>query len=130
MILRKRAEEILNLVQKTEKEITLSDQVVVGDVYIGTGETDAVRLIARAAHSLYEVYPGIHYHIASGNAEFVLEQLEKGLIDFGIIFDTIDQNKYNEIKIPYKDIWGVLMRQDSPLPKKKPSLRKICWTNL
>lgn len=82
MILRKRAEEILNLVQKTEREISLSDQVIVGDVYIGTGETDAVRFIAKAAKELYETYPGIHYHIASGNAEFVLDQLEKGLIDF------------------------------------------------
>ncbi|MCM1174906.1 MAG: LysR family transcriptional regulator [Blautia sp.] len=119
MILRKRAEEILNLVQKTEKEIALSDQIVAGDVYIGTGETDAVRLIAKTAKSLYEIYPDIHYHIASGNAEFVLEQLEKGLIDFGIIFDTVDQNKYNEINIPYKDIWGVLMRRDSPLAQKE-----------
>lgn len=127
MILRKRAEEIINLVQKTEKEITLSDQIVVGDVYIGTGETDAVRLIARAAQSLYETYPGIHYHISSGNAEFVLEQLEKGLIDFGIIFDSVDQSKYNSIKMPYKDIWGVLMRRDSPLAKKDAITPKDLW---
>ena len=92
-----------------EKEITLSDQIIMGDVYIGTGETDAVRLIAKVARSLYKTYPGIHYHISSGNAEFVLEQLEKGLIDFGIIFGTVDQTKYNSIQIPYKDIWGVLM---------------------
>ena len=118
MILRKRAEEIMDLVQKTEKEISLSDQVVVGDVYIGTGETDAVRLIVRTAKNLYETYPGIHYHIASGNASFVLEQLDKGLIDFGIIFGPVDQAKYHSLKIPHKDIWGVLMREDSPLAEK------------
>lgn len=127
MILRKRAEEILNLVQKTEKEITLSDQVVAGDVYIGTGETDAVRLIAKTARSLYDTYPDIHYHIASGNAEFVLEQLEKGLIDFGIIFGSIDQTKYNSIKLPYKDVWGVLMRRDSPLARKDAVTPKDLW---
>lgn len=127
MILRKRAEEILNLVQKTEKEITLSDQIVEGDVYIGTGETDAVRLIARAARSLYESYPGIHYHIASGNAEFVLEQLEKGLIDFGIIFGSVDQARYNSIAIPYTDIWGVLMRKDSPLAGKSYITPEDLW---
>ena len=60
MILRKRAEEILNLVQKAEKEISLSDQIIVGDIYIGTGETDAVRFIAKAARRLYMSYPGIH----------------------------------------------------------------------
>ncbi len=127
MILRKRAEEILNLVQKTEKEITLSDQVIVGDVYIGTGETDAVRLIARTARNIYETYPGIHYHILSGNARFVLEQLEKGLIDFGIIFGPVDQSKYNSIKIPYQDIWGVLMRQDSSLAGKTSITPEDLW---
>jgi len=100
MILRKRAEEILNLVHKTEREISLSDEVVVGDVYIGTGETDAVRLIAKTARKLYQTYPGIHYHIASGNAAFVMEQLEKGLIDFGLIFGAVDQAKYNYINHP------------------------------
>lgn len=119
MILRKRAEEILNLVKKTEKEITLSDSVIVGDVYIGTGETDAVRLLAKAAKELQKIHPGIHYHISSGNAEFVMEQLDKGLIDFGVIFGEVDLSKYNALKMPAKDIWGVLMRRDSALSEKK-----------
>lgn len=119
MILRKRAEEILNLVEKTEKEITLSDSVIVGDVYIGTGETDAVRLLAKAAKELQNIHPGIHYHISSGNAEFVMEQLDKGLIDFGIVFGEVDLSKYNSLKMPAKDIWGVLMRRDSALSKKE-----------
>jgi len=127
MILRKRAEEILNLVQKAEREISLSDQVVVGDVYIGAGETDAVRFIAKTAQELYKKYPGIHYHIASGNSEFVLEQLDKGLIDFGIIFGNVDHAKYNSIPLPYKDIWGVLMRKDSPLAKKDEILPEDLW---
>ncbi len=119
MILRKRAEEIIQLVQKTEKEISLSDSVVMGDVYIGTGETDAVRYIARAARELYAVYPGIHYHISSGNSEFVLEQLDKGLIDFGIVFGSVDTGKFNYTELPFKDTWGVLMQKSSPLAKKK-----------
>lgn len=127
MILRKRAEEILNLVQKTEREISLSDQVIVGDVYIGTGETDAVRFIAKAARELYNTYPGIHYHIASGNAEFVLDQLEKGLIDFGIVFGSVDHARYNSTPLPYKDIWGVLMPKDSPLAEKQEILPEDLW---
>ncbi len=118
MLLRKRAEEILNLVHKTEREISLSDEVVMGDVYIGAGETDAVRLIARTARKLYRTYPGIHYHIASGNAAFVMEQLEKGLIDFGLVFGDVDQAKYNSMKLPLTEVWGVLMRKDSPLAGK------------
>lgn len=127
MILRKRAEEILNLVQKTEREISLSDQIIVGDVYIGTGETDAVRFIAKAARELYKTYPGIHYHITSGNSEFVLEQLEKGLIDFGIVFGPVDYVKYNSLPLPYKDIWGVLMRKDSPLAAKETICPNDLW---
>lgn len=127
MILRKRAEEILNLVQKTEREISLSDQIIVGDVYIGTGETDAVRFVAQAARELYRSYPGIHYHIASGNAEFVMEQLDKGLIDFGIVFGSVDHAKYNSIEMPFKDIWGVLMRKDSPLAAKEAIFPEDLW---
>lgn len=119
MILRRRAEEILDLVEKTQTEIALSDSVIIGDVYIGAGETDAVRLLARAARELQSVHPGIHYHISSGNAEFVIEQLDKGLIDFGVIFGDADLKKYNALKIPVKDTWGVLMRRDSFLAAKK-----------
>ena len=127
MILRKRAEEILRLVQKTEREISLSDQTIVGDVYIGTGETDAVRFIARAARELYEVYPGIHYHISSGNAEFVSEQLDKGLIDFGIVFGNVDHAKYHSMELPFKDVWGVLMKRDSPLAENKVIQPEYLW---
>ncbi len=127
MILRKRAEEILDLVKKTENEIALSDNVVIGDVYIGTGETDSVRLLAKAAGKLKKLYPGIHYHISSGNAIFVKEQLDKGLIDFGIIFGTPDRTKYEALKLPTKDIWGVLMRKDSPLAKKESISPEDLW---
>ncbi len=127
MILRKRAEEILNLVRKTEQEISLSDQIIVGNVYIGAGETDAVRIIAKAARELYKTYPGIHYHISSGNAQFVIEQLDKGLIDFGIVFGSVDHTKYNSVEMPFKDTWGVLMRMDSPLAAKTAVSPKDLW---
>lgn len=127
MILRKRAEEILDLVKKTESEIALSDHVIAGDVYIGAGETDAVRIIARAAQSLQKKYPDIHYHISTGNAMYVIEQLDKGLIDFGILYDSVDLAKYHSIKIPFQDIWGVLMRKDSPLAQKESIRPEDLW---
>lgn len=127
MLLRKRAEEILNLVQKTKREISLSDQIIVGDVYIGAGETDAVRFVARTARELYQDYPGIHYHILSGNAEFVREQLDKGLIDFGIIFGSVDHTKYHSIELPFQDLWGVLMRRDSPLADREMIRPEDLW---
>ena len=127
MILRKRAEEILALVRKTETEITLSDNIIMGDVYIGTGETDAVRLIAKAAKTLQKSHPGIHFHISSGNATFVMEQLDKGLIDFGIVFGNVDFTKYNALKMSDADLWGVLMRKDSPLAVKEVINPEDLW---
>ncbi len=118
MLLRKRAEEILELVRMTESEISLSNEVIAGDVYIGTGESDLIRIFARAAKRIQEKYPDIHYHILSGNASFVQEHLDRGLIDFGVVYSPVDTSIYSTIKIPVHDTWGVLMRRDSPLAKK------------
>ncbi len=127
MILRKRAEEILSLVQKTEKEITLSDEAIAGNVFIGAGETEAVRLFAKTAMSLRQKYPDIRYNISSGNAEHVLEYLDKGLIDFGLLFVEVDPQKYEWMPVPARDIWGVLMRKDAPLAGKEYISPEDLW---
>lgn len=127
MILRKRAEEILSLVQRTESEISSSDEGLVGDVYIGAGETDIVRFFAEAAKRVQRRHPDIHYHLYSGNAEFVLEYMDKGLIDFGLMFGDIDHQKYESIPLPVSDTWGVLMRADSPLAEKESIAPEDLW---
>ncbi len=127
MILKKRAEEILDLVKKTETEITLSDSILLGDVYIGAGETDGVRLLAKAAGKLCQKYPGIHYHLSSGNASFVMEQLDKGLLDFGLVFENPDLKKYDSLPLPMKDTWGVLMKQNDPLAAKSAISPEDLW---
>lgn len=127
MILRKRAEEILDLVEKTENEILLSDSVIIGDVYIGAGETDGMRLLAKMAGKLRRDYPGIHYHISSGNANFVMERLDKGLIDFGLIFMLPDLKKYDVLKLPTKDAWVVIMQKDDPLAEKESISPEDLW---
>ena len=118
MILCKRAEEIMELVKKTESEITLSDESIAGDIYIGAGESNSVGYIAKVANALRRKYPLVHFHIESGDAQTVYEQLDKGLIDFGLLFGNIDLTKYNSISLPTKDTWGVLMPKDSELAKK------------
>ncbi len=127
MLLRKRAEEILSLVKRTEEELTRSDETIAGNVYIGTGETDIVRLFARAAKKIQKTYPDIHYSISSGNAEYVLESLDKGLIDFGLLFGGVDLRKYEALPIPVKDTWGVLMRRDAPLAQKQEICPEDLW---
>ena len=127
MILRKRAEEILSLMRRTEEEISNSNETIAGNVFIGTGETEIVRLFAKVAKKLQQKYPDIRYHISSGNAEHVLDYLDKGLIDFGLLFAKIDSQKYETIPVPIKDTWGVLMRRDSPLAEKETICPEDLW---
>ena len=127
MLLRKRAEEILDLVGRTEKELTRSDETVSGDIYIGTGETDGIRQIVRAAHQIQGRYPGIRFHIVSGDAEDVCERLDKGLLDFGVLLGDIDKVKYNYTELPMKDTWGVLMQRSSPLAEKDAVTPRDLW---
>lgn len=119
MILRKRAEEIVELVKKAENEISLSESVIAGDITVGAGETDGIRFLIKAADSLQKEYPLVHFHIVSGDMATVLEDLDRGLIDFGLIFGEVDTSKYEHISVPYNDVWGVLMRRDSPLAEKE-----------
>lgn len=119
MILRKRAEEIVELMDKTEQEVKQSYDHISGTVYIGAGETFSIKLIADTAHHLKSDYPDIHYSFFSGNGTDVLEKLERGLLDFGLVFGNIDKSKYEAIEIPLHDTWGVLMRRDNPLSKNE-----------
>lgn len=118
MFLRKRAEEIINLVDKTADALTADEGVVAGDVCIGAGETEGMRLIARAAGHLGQQYPDVHLHIISGDRVDILEQLDKGLIDFALLVGGPDSQKYEHIHLPDRDTWGVLMRRDHPLAQK------------
>ena len=115
MLLRQRAEDIIDLVDRTEAEITAADDTISGDVYIGAGETEVMRRLAKIAKEIQNDYPDIRYHIFSGNAESVMERLDKGLIDFGLLLDANDSSKYNYIELPSTDRFGILMKKDSPL---------------
>ncbi len=118
-ILRKRAEEILNLVDKTESEIALSDRGISGDVYIGAGETDTIKLIAKASKAVQQEHPDVHYHIFSGDSEDVIEKLDNGILDFGLLYTNVDASKYDYFTMPLKDTWGLIMRRDAPLAEKE-----------
>lgn len=119
MILRKRAEEIIELVRKTESEINNNDEQLSGDIYIGAGETDAVRILAKCFKTMISEHPDLHLHIESGDGIDVLYKLDKGLVDLALILGSIDTSKYDYIDLPVYDTWGVLMRKDSALAAKE-----------
>ncbi len=127
MLLRKRAEEMIALMEKTKSELSSSDENISGEIYMGSGETEAVSTIAKVAENLQKEHPLIRYHIYSGDAEHIVERLDKGLIDFGLLVEPFDNSKYDFIRLPVKDTWGVLMRKDSPLAEKESICAEDLW---
>lgn len=128
MLLRKRAEELVDLMEKTKAELTSPNENINGDIHIGCGETESISFFAQAAWDLQQKHPLIHYHIYSGDAERVMERLDKGLIDFGLLVGPVDINKYDYMRLPLKDTWGVLMRKDSPLAEKESIIAEDLWS--
>lgn len=127
MLLRKRAGEILELVDKTQSELQGTGGAVAGDISIGAGETDAMRLIVRAAGDLQRQYPNIHFHIISGDRVDVAEHLDKGLIDFALLVGEVDTRKYDSLLLPVRDTWVVLMPKDHPLAARESICPEDLW---
>ena len=119
IIFKKRAEEIVEMVEKTENEFRSLSDTISGDIYIGGGETDSMKYIAKIMKEIQDEYPQVKFHIYSGNAEDVTEKLDKGLLDFGVLIQPIDLSKYDYITLTEKDVWGVISRKDSPLAEKE-----------
>ncbi len=127
LFLRKRAEEIIALADRTQAAFTGSDDSVAGDIYLGAGECDEVRLLARVIKSLHDRYPHIHYHISSGDMAAVEAQLDQGLIDFGLMLGPVDGSKYDVLALPNTACWGVLMQKNAPLAKKSSIRPRDLW---
>lgn len=126
-LLRKRAEEIMELYSQTEAELTAPIADICGDIYIGGGESYVMGLIAKAAYSVQSDYPKVKFHLFSGDSGTVSERLDKGLIDFGIFIEPFDLTKYDHLRLPFYDTWGVVMRKDSPLAEKEYITPQDLW---
>lgn len=123
-LLRRRAEDILGLVEHTEREFRPGKQALGGEVSIGAGESDAFRQLARAAYELRQRRPGVLFHLYSGNKEDVAEKLDKGLLDFGLVIQPADISRYHSLPLKQKDAWGLVMRKDNPLAEKEAITRE------
>ncbi len=115
MFLRKRAQEIVELADKTEADFAAGVGSVSGDIFIGSGETGAVRYLGRTLYKMRSIYPGVRFHLFSGNGEDVSDRLDKGLIDFALFVGMTDLKKYDYLKLPYSHRWGLILRRDDPL---------------
>lgn len=119
ILLRRRAEEILQLVDKTEKELIEQDEQVEGKISIGCGEIASVQLLPILFREFRQTYPRICFDIFTATADLVKEQMDKGLIDIGLLLEPIDMQKYDFIRLDKKENWVVLMRPDDSLARKE-----------
>lgn len=126
LLLRKRAHELLELAEKTRTELRESGETVTGDVYIGAGETDAFRLLARSVATLRQQCPGLRCHISSGDSADVIERLDKGLLDFGVLVGLAPE-RYHSLELPIRDTWGVLMPRKHPLAQRTAIAPEDLW---
>lgn len=118
-LLRRRAEEILSLYEKTERELICPQASIGGDVYIGGGETRAMKYLLDAAQKMREQFPNIKLHIHSGDIADVCEHIDKGLLDFGLVIEPADLSRYESLRLPYREVWGLLMEKTHPLAAKE-----------
>ncbi|MCM1273586.1 MAG: LysR family transcriptional regulator [Clostridium sp.] len=120
MLLRKRAEDLLEMADKiTEEFSSMNDETISGEIYIGCAESHLVKYLARAIGSVHKSYPDIRYRITSGDTEQVTEKLRKGLYDFAFIVEPPDLSQYNYLEIPETDTWGAVVPTSHPLAKKE-----------
>ena len=119
LLLRRRAEEILLLVDKTEKELIEQDEQIEGKITIGCGEIGAVQLLPDLFESFHEKYPLVTFDIYSATADHVKEQMDRGLVDVGLLLEPIDIERYDFIRLDYKERWVVVMRPDCSLAEKE-----------
>lgn len=122
VLFKARAEELVSLEERTMNEFAYLGDAVAGDVYLGCGETEAMRDVVSAISPALKEHPDIHLHLLSGNGEQSLDYLEKGLLDFALLCRSIPPDGYHYIRLPYRDTWGLLLRKDNPLAKK-PGIR-------
>ena len=118
-LLRRRAEEILSLYEKTERELICPQASIGGDIYIGGGETRAMKYLLDAAQKMREQFPNIKLHIHSGDIADVCEHIDKGLLDFGLVIEPADLSRYESLRLPYREVWGLLMEKTHPLAAKE-----------
>jgi DNA-binding transcriptional LysR family regulator len=118
MLLRKRAEDLLSMADKITAEFASMDDIIGGNIYFGCAESYQLRHLAALIKRFKKQYPGFHYHITSGDTEQVTEKLDKGLLDFAVLVESPDYAKYNVVKMPESDRWGLVMPAACALAQK------------
>lgn len=119
MLLKRRAEEIVNLSEKTELEISHQDDEVSGEIVLACGITEATKTMGKYIKSFKQLYPHVTFRVHNGNSDFIVESIDNGLVDIGFVLEPINLEKLNYLKMNTPEIWGILMKKDAPLAQKE-----------
>lgn len=119
MLLRRRAQEIVDLTEKTEREFQSDSAALGGLISIGSGEADTMRILAEAMRGFSDLYPEVKFDIYSNDADHVKERLERGTLDIGVLLGPTDISKYESIALPGKERWGAIVPAKCPLAQKE-----------
>lgn len=117
MLLKRRAQELVTLADKTRQELA-AQQTLSGEIALGSGEYRSSALLAQILAGFHRQHPQVRYEIYSGNSDDIKERIERGLLDMGFLLEPVDVSRYEFIRIPLREEWGVLLREDSPLAQK------------
>ena len=118
MLLRRRAQELVDLAEKTAQEFRKEPELR-GEVSIGSGDLEGMYVLAELLASFQKLHPQVTYQIYSGNADHTKERIEGGTLDLGLLLEPVDISKYDFIRMPVKEQWGVLVHEDAPLARKE-----------
>lgn len=119
MLLKRRAEEILELVDKTEQEMARQEELVEGTVAVGCGDLLAVQTLGELIRSFIQKYPRVTFDLYTATADHIKERMDRGVTDIGLLLEPVEMDKYEHIRLNRKESWGVAMRPDDPLAGKE-----------
>ncbi len=119
MLLKRRAQEIVSLSRKTVQELSHKEDVLSGEIAIGCGETKGMLFLSEQIRKFQQKYPLVQFSIHSAIADDTKERIEKGILDIGLLMEPVDVGKYEFIRMPKKEKWGILARKDSELAAKE-----------
>ncbi len=118
MLLKRRAQEMISLSDKTVKELSHKDDMLSGEIAIGCGETGSMMFLSEQIRDFRQKYPLVQFSIYSAIADDIKERIEKGILDMGLLVEPVDISKYEFVRMPQKEQWGILTRRDSKLALK------------
>ena len=118
LLLRRRAEEVLTLIDKIEQEVREPSGPVDGTVSIGSAEAAATEVLPPLLQDFSEKYPQVRYELFTGNADIIKERIDKGLLDIGLLTEPVELSRYEFLRLKERDRWGIITYEHSPLAEK------------